>query len=169
MSSSRKILGSALSVEEAQSHSNGISTNGEPHQSNDDERMRAEDSTNDQDKDEALGISLFPRLSNSTSTARNLHLFSRMIVQRGLPLSVSSSNPRQNSPYEATILRLSTTLAFPSSLSSYPGIFKVVDDANSTNIALKASLSATSTVSTWLQNMADQSRQLLSMDERGYK
>jgi hypothetical protein len=160
----RKILQADMSKETDLVQTNGVTTNGHSDESHD-ERITNRDTENSSN-DKRLDMSFFPTLRSSNHPALRPHLFDRLSIVRGVAQSHNSVSGRED-PYAPTMLQFSSTLAFPSSLSSYPQIFGSNEsNASESGVSLHASLSANSTVATWLRAMADNSRRVLSIDDR---
>ena len=167
IASNRKIVQTEVSVRKPDAQVNGATANGDHLEASHDARLRDSHFATDEDS-QRMDISLFPRLVSTNVVSLRPHLFSRLIVHRGSSDESLDAAPQQRDPYAPTVLRLSNALAFPTSLTSFPHIFRegnggtVMDQ----DITVHASMSSTATVATWLRGMADLSRRLLPMDER---
>jgi hypothetical protein len=160
-SAHRKILQAELSIRNEALQTNGV-VNGITNnagQNRDSDLVMEDTDPNASETNASLDISLFPNHSQGTPATRK-HLFSRLNIHRG----DRSAPPRTVTGHETPSAPLThsynTNLAFPMP-SSYPRIFGSRHDP----LAMNASLSSTSTISTWLRALADKSR-VLGWEER---
>lgn len=160
----RKILQADMSKEDAHAHTNGVMTNGASGALHD---GRIASHTEEVDESaELFDMSFFPSLGTHAAGLRP-HLFDRLIVKRGLSELTQKSSSGREDPYSPTVLQYSSSLGFPTSLSSFPPIFQSRSSSISdVNTSLRASLSANSSVATWLRGMADDARRVLPIHDR---
>jgi hypothetical protein len=157
----RKILQAEMSVQNEVLQTNGIVNgiaNAVSHERDGDLVMEDTD-PNARDANAALDISLFPSMSQSPRASRT-HLFSRLNILRGDASGPSLTVTGHEDPSGPLVHSYNTNLAFPV-LSSYPSIF----GSRHASLAMKASLSSNSNISTWLRALADNSI-VLGWDER---
>jgi hypothetical protein len=152
-STRRNILQTDLSINAQEQHVNGIA---------DDQAGKEESHSIDGSSNlSALGISLFPLVSNTSEEVR-AHQFSRLFVHRGgnaRSADISSEIGFDDGPVFRSYF---SELAFPH-LTSFPNIYGNTGMSNS--LEVKASLEATSTIARWIRDFAGQTR-LLPVEER---